>query len=83
MGPLSIPRSPEFFHSFRGVGGISEIIFQVDLALEKTEKTVSSVKLIVPLKSMPKAGLSDPWNHLTFYQYQVFGPQLIWRSKNY
>jgi hypothetical protein len=36
------------------LGGISEIIFQVDLALEKTEKTVSSVKLIVPLKSLRK-----------------------------
>jgi hypothetical protein len=23
--------------------------------------------------------LPGPWNHLTFYLYQLFGPQLIWR----
>ena len=39
-----------------GLGGISEIRFQIDFAFGKTEKQVPNVKLIALLKSLRKRG---------------------------
>jgi len=53
FGARPIPEIPPAPLCQRGVGGISEIRFQIDFAFGKTGKQVPIVKLIGTLKSLP------------------------------